>query len=147
MFDLSAYLLGFAVMLGLAAVTWLVSLVKRDVSIVDSMWSIFFLAAALVYAGAHPEVLPRNALVLVLVVVWALRLAGYLTWRNWGEPEDHRYQKIRANNQPHFALKSLYLIFGLQAAARRDCQLAPAWPVRLCRRRTRGLRNSVRDHW
>jgi steroid 5-alpha reductase family enzyme len=116
MFDLSAYLLGFAVMLGLAAVTWLVSLVKRDVSIVDSMWSIFFLAAALVYAGAHPEVLPRNALVLVLVVVWALRLAGYLTWRNWGEPEDHRYQKIRANNQPHFALKSLYLIFGLQAA-------------------------------
>jgi steroid 5-alpha reductase family enzyme len=73
MFDLSAYLLGFAVMLGLAAVTWLVSLVKRDVSIVDSMWSIFFLAAALVYAGAHPEVLPRNALVLVLVVVWALR--------------------------------------------------------------------------
>jgi steroid 5-alpha reductase family enzyme len=115
MFDLTAYLLGFAVMLGLAFATWLVSLVKRDVSIVDSMWSVFFLAAALLYAAAQPGPLPRTALVLALVAVWALRLAGYLTWRNWREPEDHRYQKIRANNQPHFALKSLYLIFGLQA--------------------------------
>jgi steroid 5-alpha reductase family enzyme len=43
-----------------------------------------------------------------------LRLAGYLTWRNWGEPEDRRYQQIRRHNDPHFSVKSLYLIFGLQ---------------------------------
>jgi len=116
MFDLSAYLLGFTVMLGLAAATWLVSLAKRDVSIVDSMWSIFFLAGALVYLGAQAAATTRALVVIALVTIWALRLAGYLTWRNWGEPEDHRYQKIRANNEPRFALKSLYLIFGLQAA-------------------------------
>jgi len=116
MLDLSAYLLGFAVMLGLGAATWLVSLAKRDVSIVDSVWSIFFLAGALVYAGSQPSTSARAWMVFTLVTIWALRLAGYLTWRNWGEPEDHRYQKIRANNEPHFALKSLYLIFGLQAA-------------------------------
>jgi len=116
MFDLSAYLLGFAVMLGLGAATWLVSLTKRDVSIVDSLWSVFFLAGALVYAGTQPSTSARAWIVITLVTIWALRLAGYLTWRNWGEPEDHRYQKIRAHNEPHFALKSLYLIFGLQAA-------------------------------
>ncbi len=116
MFDLTAYLLGFAVMLGLAASTWLVSLGKRDVSIVDSMWSIFFLAGALVYVAMQAAASARAWLVMALVTIWALRLAGYLTWRNRGEPEDHRYQKIRANNEPHFALKSLYLIFGLQAA-------------------------------
>jgi steroid 5-alpha reductase family enzyme len=46
---------------------------------------------------------------------WALRLAAYVTWRNWGHGEDRRYQEIRARNQPNFPLKSLYLIFALQA--------------------------------
>jgi steroid 5-alpha reductase family enzyme len=54
-------------------------------------------------------------LVLVLVTIWALRLFIYLTIRNWGPHEDHRYVEIRANNQPNFAFKSIYIIFGLQA--------------------------------
>jgi steroid 5-alpha reductase family enzyme len=49
------------------------------------------------------------------VALWGLRLAAYITWRNWGEPEDARYREIRRRNEPHFALKSLYLVFGLQA--------------------------------
>jgi steroid 5-alpha reductase family enzyme len=52
--------------------------------------------------------------VLALLAVWAVRLAGYITWRNWGEGEDHRYQAIRARNQPNFEWKSLYLVFVLQ---------------------------------
>ena len=45
----------------------------------------------------------------------ALRLSIYISWRNHGQPEDRRYQQMRARNQPHFEFKSLYLIFGLQA--------------------------------
>ena len=58
---------------------------------------------------------PRKLIVLSLVVIWALRLFVYLTWRNWGPHEDSRYALIRSNNQPNFWLKSLYIIFGLQA--------------------------------
>jgi steroid 5-alpha reductase family enzyme len=54
-------------------------------------------------------------LVLFLLSVWALRLCLYLTWRNWGPHEDHRYAAIRKNNQPHFWFSSLYIVFGLQA--------------------------------
>ncbi len=43
------------------------------------------------------------------------RLAVFITARNAGKGEDRRYQAIRARNQPHFAFKSLYLVFGLQA--------------------------------
>lgn len=50
-----------------------------------------------------------------LAAVWAVRLSGYITWRNWGEPEDRRYVAIRKRNEPGYALKSLYLVFGLQA--------------------------------
>ena len=35
--------------------------------------------------------------------------------RNWGEPEDRRYQDIRQKYEPNFALKSLGLIFWFQA--------------------------------
>ena len=66
-------------------------------------------------AGIAPT--PRALLVLALVRIWALRLAAHLALRNWNAPEDHRYQAIRARNQPGFAWKSLYLVFGLQAAA------------------------------
>jgi steroid 5-alpha reductase family enzyme len=118
MFDFDAIshaaLCGFGAILALAFVTWLVSLIKRDVSIVDSVWSLLILLAAVVYAETLPASAPRAAWVLALTLLWAWRLAGYITWRNWGEPEDHRYRAIRARNQPHYEFKSLYLVFGLQ---------------------------------
>ena len=114
MFDTDSFVAGFAVILIVAFATWCVSVVRRDVGVVDSVWPLLFLAAAATYSGTVPQPGPRTALILVLVGVWALRLAGYLTWRNWGEPEDRRYRKIRRHNEPHFPLKSLYLIFGLQ---------------------------------
>jgi len=115
MVDLSAAVFAILAMVLLAVIAWTVSLLRRDVSVVDSFWSLFFLVGALVYASLAAAPTARAGLVLVLVTLWALRLAGYLTWRNWGAPEDRRYQAIRARNQPGFAWKSLYLVFGLQA--------------------------------
>jgi steroid 5-alpha reductase family enzyme len=48
-------------------------------------------------------------------VIWAARLSMHLTARNLGHGEDRRYQEIRARHEPRFALKSLYLVFWLQA--------------------------------
>lgn len=108
------YVVALAVILGVGVVSWVLSVIKKDVSFVDSLWSLFFLLAAAVFAiGAQP-LSARGIVVLVLVAAWALRLSIYITARNWGEPEDYRYQSIRANNEPGFALKSLYIVFGLQ---------------------------------
>jgi steroid 5-alpha reductase family enzyme len=103
------------VALALALGTWAVSIAKRNVSIVDAVWALMILGAGLAYAATLPEPGPRAAWVLGLAAVWAARLSIYITWRNWGEPEDRRYRAIRSRNQPRFALKSLYLVFGLQA--------------------------------
>jgi steroid 5-alpha reductase family enzyme len=115
---LALYLEGFAAAAVLGLLTWAVSLKLRNVSIVDSLWSLMFLLQAWIYAaggaGSAPAG-PRTWLVLSLVTVWALRLSGYITWRNWGHGEDRRYQAIRARNEPGFAFKSLYLVFLLQA--------------------------------
>ena len=114
MFDLQLWLLGLLPILALALGTWFLSVAKHDVSIVDGLWSLLFLAAACTYAYLHAEAMPRTALMLVLVTVWALRLSLHITHRSWGEPEDRRYQAIRARNEPGFTWKSLYLVFVLQ---------------------------------
>ena len=112
---LPAALAGLALIGGLAVLTWLASLARHDVSLVDRTWSVFIAGAALVYALRLPGPSARGGWMLVLAIAWALRLSLFITWRNWGHGEDRRYQAIRARNQPHFALKSLVLVFALQA--------------------------------
>lgn len=94
---------------------WLISLVRNNVTHVDSMWSLFLAIGAYTYFFNFHEASPRSSLILTLVSIWAVRLCVYLTWRNWNPHEDHRYAVIRNNNQPNFRLSSIYIIFGLQA--------------------------------
>ncbi|MGB7931117.1 MAG: DUF1295 domain-containing protein [Gammaproteobacteria bacterium] len=117
MFDWTLYLYGLAVTAVLMLTTWAASTVKRDVSIVDSTWSLMFLAMAFTYASPawlNGDLSARAVLLLLLVSAWALRLSIYISWRNRGEAEDRRYQAMRRKHEPGFALKSLYLVFGLQ---------------------------------
>ena len=115
MFDFNLWLDGLTVLLVFAAAGWLLSLPLRNVSIVDIMWSLMLLLASITYAMAHVAPGPRAWLVIGLVSLWSIRLAAFIGWRNFGKDEDFRYQKIRANNEPGFAVKSVYLVFGLQA--------------------------------
>lgn len=96
---------------------WLVSLLVRNASIIDLFWGFGFVVIAwvawLVLAGDGSN---RRLLLLVLVTVWGIRLAGYLTWRNSGKGEDFRYQAMRKRWGRRFPLISLATVFLLQAA-------------------------------
>src|SRR5262249_37736343 len=105
----------FACMCALATAGWLLSLHKRDVSIVDPMWSLFFLTGTIAYGIAGHFDATRALLIYLCVGIWALRLSLHLIVRSRGEPEDRRYTAIRRRNEPGFEWKSLYLVFGLQA--------------------------------
>ena len=111
----AAYGEGLVAAGAVAVATWLLSLARRNVAIVDSVWSLMFLTMACVYEAGATARSTRAVVLLVLVGVWALRLSIYITWRNWGHGEDRRYQAIRARNEPNFNIKSLYLVFLLQA--------------------------------
>jgi steroid 5-alpha reductase family enzyme len=99
----------------LAVLAWLASLRHDDVSLVDRFWPLLIATGALVYFVRLPAGSARAGWMLALVLAWGLRLCVYIMRRNWGHGEDRRYQQIRARNQPNFRLKSLYLVFGLQA--------------------------------
>jgi len=129
LFDLESGLIALGAIAGLAVATWLASLKKGDVSIVDGLWPVFIWVGGLVYLCRAPPT-PRGWTAMALLTIWALRLCIHITVRNHGEPEDRRYRKIRANNQPNFEWKSLYIVFLLQALL--------AWIVALPLMATRG---------
>ncbi|MFP4554092.1 MAG: DUF1295 domain-containing protein [Actinomycetota bacterium] len=97
--------------------TWVVSVVLDDASIVDIVWGLGFVAAIwAVYLTADIDTTTdRSLLMLAIVTIWGLRLTGYLAWRNIGKGEDRRYQEMRRKNPDSFWLRSLYVVFGLQA--------------------------------
>ena len=99
----------------LSLLTWIASVVRRDASLVDRMWALMIATPMFILLGHAAWAGSRTAAVLGLVTAWAVRLAAYITSRNWGHGEDRRYQAIRQRNEPHFALKSLVIVFALQA--------------------------------
>lgn len=111
---------GLACGLALALAVWPFSALVRDASLVDRFWPWLIAVPALAYAAwllpQFPADAPTRAwLLLALLLAWAVRLSLFISWRNWGHGEDRRYQAIRARNEPHFGLKSLWLVFALQA--------------------------------
>jgi steroid 5-alpha reductase family enzyme len=105
---------GLLICVLIALPTWGVSLPLRDASVADRVWSAFIAAPAVWYVwqlGSDA----RSAFMVAITLLWALRLALHISIRNWGHGEDRRYQDMRQRNQPGFALKSLWLVFLLQA--------------------------------
>jgi steroid 5-alpha reductase family enzyme len=101
-----------------AVCVWLLSLAAGRVCIIDAFWGPGFG----VVAGAAMLQVPSAArgwpewLLLSLVLVWGLRLGLHLGLRilRAGE-EDRRYAAMRRKYDPNFHLKSLGIVFLLQA--------------------------------
>lgn len=108
-------LFGLAWALSASVATWVVSLARKDASLADRAWPILIAGCGAVYGTLAPSLGGRGTALLLLSGIWGLRLCVYITARNWGHGEDHRYRAMRERNRPNFAFKSLYLVFGLQA--------------------------------
>ncbi|CAN5722676.1 DUF1295 domain-containing protein [soil metagenome] len=107
-------ILAAAVLVVLMVLTWVVSLLAHDASIVDIVWGLAFVLVAVAVALAADGSGSRRTLLAVMVAVWGLRLSGYLAWRNLGHGEDYRYRAMRKKYGERFGLISLVVVFGLQ---------------------------------
>jgi len=94
--------------------TWVVSLAIRNASIVDIVWGLGFPIVAVVTFIGDSDRGSLDTLIVVMVVVWGLRLGGYLAWRNLGHEEDYRYRAMRRRWGSRFPLVSLLTVFTLQ---------------------------------
>ncbi len=94
---------------------WLISLIHKNVNIVDSLWGLGFVLIAWLTFGMADGFWGRKYLIVLLTTVWGLRLSAHLTWRNWGKGEDPRYGSWRKASGERFWIISLFKIFLLQA--------------------------------
>ena len=104
-----------AALLVLQGVTFAVALRVGKHSVVDTAWGIGIALAALaafLTSLGHGDT-TRRALLLTASLLWGLRLAAYVGWRNHGQPEDPRYADMLRGQTHLYALRMVYL---LQAA-------------------------------
>ena len=107
--------LNLGLLVSAATVLWLVSLLLRNASIVDPCWGLGFVLVAWTCLAKTEVADARAWLLVVLVTIWGVRLAAYLTWRNWGAGEDPRYTQMRNYHGQSFWWRSLGTVFLLQA--------------------------------
>ena len=89
------YFQALLVILGMMTLLWLISIVIKNVSIVDLFWGLGFVLATGIYFFYTEGYVARKILITTLVFVWGLRLSLYLAWRNIGKDEDFRYRQFR----------------------------------------------------
>ena len=94
---------------------WLISLMYKNVSIVDSLWGLGFVLIAWLTFGQAEGFAGRKILIVLLTTAWGLRLSAHLFWRNWGKGEDPRYGGWRKAAGDRFWIISLFKVFLLQA--------------------------------
>lgn len=105
-----------AVLLAALTALWFVSVRIKDASIIDIAWGPACALPALLTFLRLDAPGPRAGLLVILVSLWAARLAIYLGRRNLGHGEDVRYQKMRAaqGSDAAFARWSLPRVYWLQ---------------------------------
>lgn len=101
----------------LVTLLWILSVIIKNVSIVDIFWGFGFVVVNAFYVFMSGEINPRKILVLILVTVWGLRLGIYLAFRNIGKGEDFRYQEFRRKYGPErywwFSYFQTFLLQGI----------------------------------
>ncbi|KPJ77125.1 MAG: hypothetical protein AMJ54_08890 [Deltaproteobacteria bacterium SG8_13] len=99
----------------LMALGWIVSLVVRKVTFVDSLWGLGFVLIVWITYFITEGYLLRRYLLVGLTTAWGVRLCLHLSMRNWGHGEDPRYAAWREQAGAYFWIFSLVKVFLPQA--------------------------------
>jgi steroid 5-alpha reductase family enzyme len=114
--DLSDIILigGFAVWLYMSAF-YVLSLFKRDASLVDIGWGLGFVLLVWLFRLLQSDSVSAGFNVIALLVsIWGIRLAAHIYMRSAGQDEDWRYRSMRQRWGPNFWWRSYVQIFLLQ---------------------------------
>ncbi len=93
---------------------WILSVKKKDASLVDRCWGLNFVLITFVYFIVNPALNMRHFLLLALVSIWGIRLSYHIHKRNTGRGEDYRYRSMRKKHGSRFWWYSLFSVFLFQ---------------------------------
>ena len=105
---------GLLLIMIMMTLLWGVSIIVKNVSIVDLFWGLGFVLIAGFYFLKTEGLEIRKFIILTLAALWGLRLSLYLAWRNIGEGEDYRYKQFREKYGVRYWWLSFFQTFMLQ---------------------------------
>jgi steroid 5-alpha reductase family enzyme len=111
---MNIYLLAALCIVVFMLLLFVVSLVKKDMSVADMGWGFGFVLVAVVTFFACGSDRFHQKIVTYLVFIWGLRLSFYIGMRNWGKPEDFRYANWRKEWGNTIIWRSFLQVFILQ---------------------------------
>jgi steroid 5-alpha reductase family enzyme len=115
MTNLGIFLINGIILLGSFSLLWLISLRRKDASIVDIAWGLSFVLAAGIYFWLSQDgYLARKLLVVCLVTIWGVRLSAHIYLRNRYKGEDFRYENWRRQHGSSWLWRSYLQVFLLQ---------------------------------
>lgn len=95
-------------------VFFVLSLAFKRNDIADSAWGFGFIVVAITNLVLSNNFQQTKFIITFLVFLWGLRLAAYITLRNWGKKEDFRYKEWKEKWGKNIVLKSYLQVFLLQ---------------------------------
>lgn len=101
---------------GFMCTMFVVALILKKNSIVDSAWGVgFIIVCTVTLLQNKGENYPaKQTLMMFIVALWGLRLASYIAIRSWGKPEDFRYAQWRKQWGKNVVWRSFLQVFMLQ---------------------------------
>jgi steroid 5-alpha reductase family enzyme len=123
------------ILVGVCAVTWVLSLITGEHSWVDRIWSVIPVVYVWVFAGSAGLADARLNLIAVLVTLWGIRLTFNFSRKGGYAPggEDYRWEVLRGRMKPAaFQLFNLFFIVIYQNVLLLLITL-PAWTAYLHR--------------
>jgi steroid 5-alpha reductase family enzyme len=112
---LNLFLVNLFAAAGLMCMGWIYSLVKKNVTIADSLWGLGFVLIAWLTFFRTEGFLALKLIITILVTLWGLRLFSHMITRSRGKAEDPRYGEWRKKHGKSFWFVSLYKVFLVQA--------------------------------
>lgn len=95
---------------------YLAALAKDDYSIVDVAWGLGFVNITVMSLLFGEAISIQKGIFSIFILIWGLRLAGYLYIRNSAVGEDYRYQEMRKSWGETHKIQAFFKVFMLQGA-------------------------------
>lgn len=96
-------------------IVFAIALIKKDNSIVDIAWGLGFILVTVLTLFLEAGTTSLQILISLLVLMWGVRLAIHIFFRNKGRGEDWRYANWRREWGRWFVVRAYFQVFLLQA--------------------------------
>ena len=95
-------------------IVFFIAIKTKDNSVIDIAWGLGFVVIDIALILQTQHIHFSQFIISLLILIWGLRLSGYVYLKKRKKPEDFRYQELRKKWGNHYLVGSYFQVFLLQ---------------------------------